>query len=166
MEEGQPWLIDKSIVVLQPIMGCLQPLKIGEILIYSASWVRLYNLVFKGRKEKNIKVIIDEVGMCTKTDEDVPCGWTKSAPFKVMVDLQEPLADEADVAWLSEGGNTSDQIWTLVKYLLLLWAVGACGERLCWYFIKYKKLIFNFVFFLTNFHATEQIQILLVTSIE
>lgn len=75
-------------------------------------WVRVYNLPFKGRLNKdNVQVIGNKIGNFTRMDSSGTVGIDKSIRLRVMIDARKPLIKKIKIKM--RGGK---EVFFKIKY--------------------------------------------------
>lgn len=94
--EGQPWHFDRHAIVLSDINGNTKPSYMN--LFELPMWVRVYNLPFKGRlNRENVEAIGRKLGGFVKADNSGAVGIDKSLRLWINVDVRKPLIQKIKV---------------------------------------------------------------------
>ena len=86
--DGCPWTFDQSLVLMREIEGSAQPSNIT--LTHCPFWMRIYNLPFDSRTEKDVKTIAGSIGEVIEVEKD-EVQWDRSARVKIMMNITKPI---------------------------------------------------------------------------
>ncbi|CAO2827382.1 unnamed protein product [Amaranthus hypochondriacus] len=75
---GRPWCFEQRLLLLQEISNFAQPYEVN--LIYSAFWIRLYNLPFGLRSDELVRSIASSIGEVMEVEEEL----LKIEPFRMV----------------------------------------------------------------------------------
>lgn len=108
--EEKPWHFDRHAILLSDITGDIKP---SEMELFELPmWVRVYNLPFKGRMQReNVEAMGKKVGRFIKADMSGSVGIDKSIRLRIGVDVRKPLIQKIKVKM--RGG---DEEFFEVKY--------------------------------------------------
>lgn len=94
--EGQPWHFDRHAILLSNIHGNTKP---SDMTLFELPmWVRVYNLPFKGRLNRdNMEAMGRKIGEFVKADNSGSVGIDKSIRLRINVDVRKPLVQKIRV---------------------------------------------------------------------
>ena len=86
--DGRPWTFDQHLVMLNEIVGGVQPSDMA--LLHCPFWIRLYNLPLDCRSVNHVRRIGGSLGEVVEVETDGVM-WDNSVRIKVMIDVSKPL---------------------------------------------------------------------------